>query len=112
MKYEARVKKLKIKKGDKVKVITGKDVGKEGEVEKVLRRENKIVVTGINLLKKHVKKRREGEAAGIVTITAPIRVSNVMFICSKCNKPTRVGYKLKKSGGKVRICRRCGQEID
>ena len=103
---------MKIKKGDKVRVITGKDIGKEGEVEKVLRRESKVMVTGVNLLKKHVKKRREGEPAGIVTVTAPINVSNVMLICSKCGKPTRVGYKVKRSGGKVRICRRCQEEIN
>lgn len=103
---------MRIKKGDKVKVIAGRDIGKEGTVEKVLQRESRVVVTGINLLKKHVRKRREGEPGGIVTVTAPIHLSNLMLICSKCGKPTRVSFKMKKSGRKVRICRRCQEEID
>lgn len=103
---------MKIKKGDKVKVIAGKDIGKEGEVEKVLRRKNRAVVMGVNLLKKHVKKRGEKEPGGIVTVAAPIHLSNLMLVCPKCKKPTRVGYEIKKGGGKVRVCRRCREEID
>lgn len=103
---------MKIKKGDKVRVVAGRDISKEGEVEKVLRRGNRVVVAGVNLLKKHVRKRGEKEPGGIVTVTAPIHASNVMLICPKCNKPTKVGHKVKKSGGRVRICRRCQEEID
>lgn len=112
MRHETGVKKIKIKKGDKVKVIAGKDVGREGEVEKVLRAKRKVVVKGINLVKKHVKRRREGEPAGIVSIAAPVQVSNVMLICPKCGKPTKVGYRVKRTGRKVRVCRHCQEEID
>ncbi len=80
-------------------------------VETVLKDKRKVVVEGINLLKKHVKKRKEGEPAGIVTIAAPIDLSNVMLICPKCGKPTRVGYKVEKGGRKVRSCHRCGGEV-
>lgn len=103
---------MKIKKGDKVKVIAGKDIGKGGEVEKVLRRENKAVVAGVNLLKKHLKRRGEKEPGGIVSVAAPLHLSNLMLICPKCRKPARVSYEIKKNGRKVRICRRCREEID
>jgi len=107
-----KVAKIKIKKGDKVKVIAGKDIGKEGTVEKALRREGRVVVANVNLLKKHLKRRREGEPGGIVTVASPIHISNVMLICPKCSKPTRVGYRVKRSGKGVRICQRCQEEID
>jgi large subunit ribosomal protein L24 len=112
MKQEAGMRKLKIKKGDKVKVIAGRDVGKEGRVEKVIRDKNRLIVSEVNLLKKFVKKGREGEPSGIVSVPGPVDASNVMLVCPKCNNPVRVGFKLKKSGKRVRICRRCGEEID
>lgn len=103
---------LKIRKGDKVRVIVGRDIGKEGEVERVLPNESRAVVAGINLLKKYVRKRGEREPGGIVTVAAPIHLSNLMLICPKCGKPTRIGGKTRDGGKKVRICRRCGGEID
>lgn len=112
MKQEAGRRKIKIRKGDKVKVIAGKDIGKEGEVEKVLRRENKAVVTGVNLLKKHLKRRGEKEPGGIVSVAAPLHLSNLVLICPKCKKPVRVGYQVKRGERKVRVCRRCREEVD
>lgn len=103
---------LKIRKGDKVRVIAGRDIGKEGEVEKVVSDESRAVVAGINLLKKYVRKRGEREPGGIVTVAAPIHLSNLMLICPKCSKPTRVGGKVRDNGKKVRICRRCGGKVD
>jgi len=112
MRYEGGVKKIKIRRGDKVKVIAGRDVGKEGTVERVLRREGRLIVSGVNQLKKFVKKGREGEPAGIITVPGPIDVSNVMLICPKCSKPTRVGFEIQQGGKKMRVCRRCGGKID
>ena len=111
MRQEAGSRKIKIKKGDKVKIIAGRDVGKEGEVEKVISAKNKIVVTEINLVKKHLKRQREGEKGGIVTVASPVDVSNVMLICPKCSKPARVRYEYASAGKKTRVCKRCGKEI-
>jgi large subunit ribosomal protein L24 len=104
--------KIKIRKGDKVKVIAGRDVDKEGTVGKVIPRENRVVVSEVNLLKKFVKKGKEGEPSGIITVAGPIDISSIMLVCPKCGKPTRVGLKLKPGGKKIRVCRRCREEID
>lgn len=99
---------MKIKKGDTVKILLGKDRGKTGKVERVFIKENKVLVGGINLYKRHLKPRSEGEQkqGGIVSIGRPILVSKVALICPKCKVETRVGYQV-DSGGKVRICRKC-----
>lgn len=119
MRQDTGARKLKIKKGDKVKIIAGRDIGKEGTVERVIRRENRVVVSEVNLLKKFVKKGKEGEPAGIITVAGPISISSVMLVCPKCGKPTRVGLESKRGGlpagrrgKKVRICRHCREEID
>ena len=101
---------VKIKKNDTVLIISGKDRGKKGKVIKSLPKENKIVVEGINLRKKHIRPRRQGEKGQIVEIAAPLDVSNVKLICPKCKKSTRVGYRVVEKN-KYRICKKCGQEI-
>ena len=101
---------MKIKKGDTVVIISGKDRGRKGKVLKAFPEELKILVEGINLKKKHVRPKREGEKGQIVQIPAPVQISNLKVICPKCGKATRVGYKIidKK---KYRICKKCQKEI-
>ncbi len=101
---------LKIKKGDKIKVLIGKDKGREGEVEKVLLSTNRVLVPGVNIYKKHVKG-VSGQKGGIYDIPRPLAISKVALICPKCKKPTRVGFKF-VSDEKVRVCRKCDREID
>ena len=103
--------KLKIKKGDKVVVITGRDKGKTGEVKKVLPAENRVVVDGVNMVKRHTAP-SAGNAGGIVEKEASIHVSNVACVDPKTDKPTRVGYKTLEDGRKVRFAKRSGEIID
>ena len=103
--------KLKIKKGDKVIVITGKDKGKTGEVTKVLVQENKVIVSGINMAKRHTKPSQES-AGGIISKEMPIQISNVAYIDPKTNKPTRLGIKVDKDGHKVRFAKKSGEVVD
>ncbi len=97
---------MKIKKGDLVLILRGKDRHKVGKVIKALPRENKVVIEGLNLVKKHIKPRRQGEKGRIVEIPRPIPVSNVKLICPTCQKPTRVGYKF-EGEEKYRYCKKC-----
>jgi len=101
---------MRIKKGDKVKILSGKDRGKTGKVIKVYPVVQKLIVENINLVKKHKKSRQDNEKSERMTIAAPISVSKVMLVCPKCSKPTRVGSK-KIEGKKVRICKKCQAEI-
>lgn len=101
---------MKVKKSDQVLIISGKDRGRKGKVLQVFPKENRILVEGINLRKKHQRPRRMGEKGQIVELPAPIRVSNVKLICPKCGKTTRVRYKITESK-KYRVCKKCGQEI-
>ena len=103
--------KLKIKKGDKVVVITGRDKGKSGEVLRVLRAESRVLVQGVNMIKRHTKP-GAGQAGGIVEKEAAIHVSNVAHIDPKSSKPTRVGYKILGDGRKVRYAKRSGEVLD
>jgi len=103
--------KLKIKKGDKVIVITGKDKGKTGEVTKVLVQENKVIVSGINVAKRHTKPSQES-AGGIISKEMPIQISNVAYVDPKTNKPTRLGIKIDKDGRKVRVAKKSGEVVD
>ncbi len=102
---------MKIKKGDKVRVIAGKDRGREGEVEKVLPKKKAIVVAGLNIYKKAVRPRQKGDEGGIVEIAQPMDVSNVMLLCPNCSAPTRIGYDV-SGEDKMRICKKCDQPID
>ncbi len=101
---------MRIKKGDSVKVLRGKDRGKIGKVLKVLPGIGKVTVENINLVKRHKKARRAGEQGERVTVAMPISISNVQFICPKCSKPVRLGRKMvgKKN---VRICKKCEAEV-
>jgi large subunit ribosomal protein L24 len=103
--------KLKIKKVDKVVVITGRDRGKTGEVKKVLPAENRVVVDGVNMVKRHTSP-SAGNAGGIVEKEASIHISNVAYVDPKTDKPTRVGYKRLEDGRKVRFAKRSGEIID
>ncbi len=103
--------KFKIKKGDKVVVITGRDKGKTGEVLRVLRAENRVVVQGVNMVKRHTRP-GAGQAGGIVEKEAAIHLSNVAHIDPKSSKPTRVGYKILGDGRKVRFAKRSGEVLD
>lgn len=100
---------MKIKKGDKVKILLGKDRGKEGNVEYVLGKGKKIFIGGANLYKRHIRRMQNIEG-GIVDIPKPMDVSNVALICPNCKKITRVGYKV-NGDTKTRTCRKCGKEI-
>lgn len=101
---------MKIKQGDKVVVIAGKDKGKEGKVLKTLRSSNKVIVEGVNIVKKHIKP-NGGEDGRIAEIEAPLHVSNVMLYDEKAKKGTRVGYEI-KDGKKVRISKKSNKKID
>ena len=101
---------MKLKKGDKVRITTGKDRNKEGAVEKVWPKINKISVAGVNVFKKHMKPQGEGQKGGIVDFVRPIDISKVALICPKCKKVTRIGYKITDKT-KVRICRKCEENI-
>ena len=103
--------KLKIKKGDKVVVITGRDKGKVGEVKKVMPTENRVIVDGVNMIKRHTKP-SAGNAGGIVEKEASIHVSNVAYVDPKTDKPTRIGYRKLDDGRKVRFAKRSGEVID
>lgn len=100
---------MKIKKGDTVLIIRGKDRGKVGKVIKVIPKENKVVIEGLNLVKKHVKPKRQGEKGKIIEIPRPIYVSNVKLICPNCQKPIRVKYKI-ENDKKYRYCKKCNYQ--
>ena len=103
---------MKIRKGDDIIVIRGKDRGKTGKVRRALPQDNRVVVTGINMVKRHSRARGVMRQAGIIEREAALDISKVMLLCSKCNRPTRVGLRLLTEGNKVRICRACQEVID
>ena len=102
-------KKFKIHKDDTVQVIAGKDKGKTGNVVRVVPAKNAVIVSGINIVKKAMKKRSQQDQGGIVEIEAPLNISNVAIVCKKCG-PTRIGYKL-DGDKKLRVCRKCGETL-
>ena len=101
---------MKIRKGDQVKILLGKDRGKEGKVEYIVAKENKVFVGGANMYKRHVRKHKDMQG-GIIDIPKPLNASNVVLICPNCHKITRIAFKL-VANTKVRICRKCKKEID
>lgn len=101
---------MRIKKGDKVQVLSGNDKGKTGEVLEVIPKADKIIVKGVNVRKKHVKARKQGDESGIISVECAIPSSKVNVVCSKCGKATKIGYKEDKDK-KVRICKKCGAEL-
>lgn len=111
---------MKIQKNDKVKILSGKDKGKTGKVLQLFPVENRVVVEGLNLMKKNLKSNRKGEKGQIIELSAPIHVSRIKLVCPKCAKETRVGYKLllnikedaKAKNDKVRICKKCKEAVN
>ena len=101
---------MKLRKGDTVKVLSGNDKGKTGEILEVIPKTEKIIVKGINIRKKSVKPRRQGEQGGIIPSEFSIHSSKVALVCPKCGKATRDGYEVEKDG-KVRVCKKCGAKI-
>lgn len=101
---------MKVKKGDTVKMLAGKDRGKTGKILHSFPGKEKVIVEGLNIIKKHVRPKREGEKGQRVEVPRRIPLSNVMLICPKCSKGTRVGYKI-ENDNKFRICKKCGAEI-
>lgn len=101
---------MKIRKDDQVEIITGKDRGKRGKVLRTVTSTGRVVVEGLNLVKKHSRPRKSGEKGQRVEIPAPINVSNVMMVCPGCGKPTRVGFSV-KGEVKSRVCRKCEKEF-
>ena len=102
---------MRIKKGDTVKVLSGNDKGKTGEVLEVIPKTEKIVVKGVNIRKKHVKPRKQGEEGGIISVEVAIHSSKVNVVCPKCGKATRIGFKEGKDNKKVRVCKKCNTEL-
>ena len=110
---------MKIKTNDQVKIIAGKDKGKTGKVQQVFPKENRASIEGLNLLVKHLRPGRRGEKGQRVEFPAPINLSNLLLICPKCGKPTRVGFQTMaigegeaKTDKKVRVCKKCQKLID
>lgn len=103
---------MKIKKDDTVLVIAGKNKGKKGKVRFAYPEKDMVMIEGVNMIKKHAKAKPQVKQAGIIEREAPIAVSDVMLVCSKCNKPVRVGYKILQDGRKARVCRACGEVVE
>jgi large subunit ribosomal protein L24 len=104
--------KIRIKKDDKVKVLTGKDKGKIGKVLKVVKKTNRAVVENINVVKVHQRPTQANPQGGIVEKSMPMDISNLMIMCNACVKPTRIGIRELEDGKRVRICKKCDQQID
>ena len=104
--------KLKIKKGDTVLVVSGRERGKSGKVTRVAPDHRHLFVERLNVVKRHQKPRGPQGGGGIVEKEAPLPISNVMYLCGKCNEPVRVGRKQLEDGRRVRVCRGCGEQID
>ena len=101
-----------IKTNDEVIVISGNEKGKKGKVLSVDHENGRVIVENVNMATKHKKPRRQGEAGGIIQQEAALNMSNVMHICKKCGKPTRIGYTVLKDGSKVRVCKKCNENFD
>jgi large subunit ribosomal protein L24 len=104
--------KLHVKKGDIVQVISGKEKGKSGKILKAYPAKERVIIEHLNMIKKHTKRRSQGQGGGIIEREGTIHVSNVMLICPGCKKATRVGKKFLEDGTKVRFCKKCGEVVD
>ncbi|GAB6138730.1 50S ribosomal protein L24 [Halanaerobaculum tunisiense] len=104
--------KVHVKKGDQVEVIAGKDKGRQGEILKVIPQESRVIVEGINIIKKHAQPTQDNPQGGIVEKEAPIHSSNVKLVCEHCNQPARTGKQFLDSGEKVRYCKNCDEIVD
>ena len=106
---------FKIKKGDTVEVITGNERGMRGIVQRVYPGKDRVVVQGVNVVKKHQRPVQAGRGqvkAGIIEFEAPVHLSNVMLVCPSCSERTRVGFRQREDGAKVRVCKQCESDID
>lgn len=103
---------MHVKTGDKVKVIAGRDKGKEGTIIKAIPKEDRVVVEKVNLVKRHQKPTQEFPDGGIITKEAPIAVSNVMVVCKSCKSATRIGHTFLENGKKTRVCKKCGKPLE
>lgn len=106
------MKKMHVKRGDMVKVIAGKDKGREGKIVTAYPETGKVIVEGVAVVSKHQKARMQGQESGIIKTEAPIDASNVMRICSKCGKAARTGIKILEDGSKVRYCKKCDETFN
>lgn len=104
--------KLHVKKGDNVKVISGKERGKSGKILKAFPAKGRVIVEHLNMIKKHTKRRSQGQGGGIIEREGTLHVSNVMLICPSCKQATRIGKKFLEDGSKVRKCKKCGEVVD
>ena len=102
---------MKVKKGDRVIVLSGKDVGKEGEITRVFPEAERVIVDGVNVAKRHQRATGQTMQGGIIDKDMPLHISNVAIVCSGCDSPTRVGYRFEPDGTKVRVCRKCGKDL-
>lgn len=105
------IKKVHVKTGDTVIVLSGKNKGKKGKVLAVSPKEGKVIVERVNMVSKHVKPRKMGEQGGIVKAEGAMYASKVQIVCPRCHKPTRVGHKIFEDGTKERICKKCGETL-
>jgi large subunit ribosomal protein L24 len=102
---------LKVKKNDKIKMLQGKDRGKTGKVLRIDPSNERLYVEGINIIKRHTRKKSQNQPGGIISKEGPVNISNVVVVCPNCNKSTRIGFELKDSGDKVRVCKKCGGQF-
>lgn len=102
----------RIRQDDTVQILTGKDRGKRGQVRDVLPERGRVIVQGVNIVKKHLRARQLGTQAGIVEVEAPLHISNVAVVCTSCERATRLGFRVRPDGVKVRFCKRCNEDLD
>ena len=102
---------LKVKKNDKIKMLQGKDRGKTGKVLRIDPSKERLYVEGVNIIKRHTRKKSQSQPGGIISKEGPVNISNVVVVCPNCNKTTRIGFMLKDSGDKVRVCKKCGGQF-
>jgi large subunit ribosomal protein L24 len=108
----ARPIKLHVKKGDTVQVIAGKEKGKSGKILKAFPGKERVIVEHLHMIKRHTKRRTQGQGGGILEREGTVHVSNVMLVCPSCKKATRLGKKLLQDGSKARVCKKCGEVVD
>ena len=101
-----------IKRNDTVRVMTGRERGKQGQVRQVITESERVVIQGVNIVKRHMRQRSPTQPGGIIDLEAPLHISNVRLVCPSCGKPARVGFRFQANGAKVRYCKRCDQDID
>ena len=102
---------FKIKKNDRIKVLTGKDSGKTGKVLRIDPSKGRLYIEGINIIKRHTRKKSQNQPGGIISKEGPVNISNVVVVCPNCSKTTRISFELKDSGDKVRVCKKCGGQF-